>query len=102
MRQTFRYFLALLICGVLGQSIAVAHDPPRITLHSVQDGREERSLTVTPLGNDGTSGHIAAIWWFQQEKKQTTSSIPDIFKRNNIIVRRFFYYYVVRDSHRPL
>jgi len=71
----------------LGQSIAVAHDPPRITIHSVQDGHEERFLPVTvPFDSRKRSFHIIGVWWFREEKTASPSSIPDIFKRNDIIV----------------
>ncbi|KAJ7786332.1 anaphase-promoting complex, cyclosome, subunit 4-domain-containing protein [Mycena metata] len=63
-----------------GQSIAVAHDPPRVTLHSVQDGHEERSLPLPSL-----SGHITDVWWFTTEKTVSVKVIPDIFKRNGLI-----------------
>jgi anaphase-promoting complex subunit 4 len=72
-----------------GQSIAVAHDPPRITLHSVQDGIEERSLSVS-VSVTSPRLHITGIWWFQEEKHVKESSIPDIFKRNDLIVRNQF------------
>ncbi|KDQ63736.1 hypothetical protein JAAARDRAFT_203134 [Jaapia argillacea MUCL 33604] len=69
-----------------GQTIAVAHNTPRITLHSVQDGHEERSLSfstqltsaILPLG-------LKNLWWFRTEKKSNYTSIPDIFRRNNVI-----------------
>jgi anaphase-promoting complex subunit 4 len=71
-----------------GQSIAVAHDPPRISLHSIQDGQEERVLAiVTPSNTLRRSFRVTGIWWFQEEQNVTTSSIPDMFKRNNMIVR---------------
>lgn len=66
-----------------GQSIAVVHNPPSITLHSVQDGREER---VLPLANPDHSFKLTNIWWFRHEKIQVQTSIPDIFKRNDLIV----------------
>ncbi|KAJ6575135.1 anaphase-promoting complex, cyclosome, subunit 4-domain-containing protein [Mycena capillaripes] len=66
-----------------GQSIAVAHDPPRVTLHSVQDGHEERFL---PLSSSPTgSGRITDVWWFRTEKTVSVKAIPDIFKRNGLI-----------------
>ncbi|KAF8216223.1 anaphase-promoting complex, cyclosome, subunit 4-domain-containing protein [Mycena galopus ATCC 62051] len=64
-----------------GQSIAVAHDPPRVTLHSVQDGHEERSLVLSR-----SSGRITDVWWFRTEKTIDVKAIPDIFKRNGLIV----------------
>src|ERR1700683_1834209 len=48
-----------LILHPLGQSIAVAHDPPRITLHSIQDGQEEHVLpVVTPSNTPRRSSRI--------------------------------------------
>ncbi|KAK7064216.1 DEAD-domain-containing protein [Favolaschia claudopus] len=65
-----------------GQSIAVAHNPPRITLHSIQDGHEERALS---LGGPQGSSQITDIWWFRTEKTVPVKAIPDIFKRNGLI-----------------
>jgi len=77
----------------IGQSVAVIHNPPRITLHSVQDGSEERVLQITVPKNPSlqsnpvpTSLHATGARWFQQEKKAVTTAIPDIFKRNDVIV----------------
>lgn len=72
-----------------GQTIAVAHDPPRVTLHSIQDGHQERSLAISPpLPAIGPRrrARLTGIWWLTQEKKESNGSIPDIFKRDNIIV----------------
>ncbi|KAJ6604670.1 anaphase-promoting complex, cyclosome, subunit 4-domain-containing protein [Mycena vulgaris] len=66
-----------------GQSIAVAHDPPRVTLHSVQDGHEERSLYVSVPSE--ASRHVTNIWWFRAEKTISVKAIPDILKRNGLI-----------------
>jgi anaphase-promoting complex subunit 4 len=72
----------------LGQSIAVAHDPPRITLHSIQDGREERRLSVgIQLNAQRRSCHVTGMWWFREEKLSANGSIPDIFRRGAVIVR---------------
>lgn len=74
--------------AITGQSIAVAHDPPRITLHSIQDGHEERVLPVAISSNiSRRSFRITGIWWFQDEPDVNTGSIPDMFKRNGTIVR---------------
>ncbi|KAJ6519839.1 anaphase-promoting complex, cyclosome, subunit 4-domain-containing protein [Mycena sanguinolenta] len=66
-----------------GQSIAVAHDPPRVTLHSVQDGHEERCLVLS--SSSIGSGHITDVWWFRAEKTISVKAIPDILKRNGLI-----------------
>ncbi|TFK57285.1 hypothetical protein OE88DRAFT_1744863 [Heliocybe sulcata] len=71
--------------GPDGQTIAVAHNPPRITLHSMQDGRIERSYVV--------ESHAArrpflltSVWWIRnQTETQANNLIPDIFKRDNVI-----------------
>ncbi|CAK5280536.1 unnamed protein product [Mycena citricolor] len=64
-----------------GQYIAVAHDPPRISLHSIQDGHEERSIYV-PADH---SNELVDIWWFPPEKGEPPKAIPDILKRNGIV-----------------
>lgn len=66
-----------------GQSIAVVHDPPRVTLHSIQDGHEERSLLISTSSEPVR--HVTNIWWFKTEKTVSLKSIPDIFKRNGLI-----------------
>ncbi|KAF5390354.1 hypothetical protein D9757_002903 [Collybiopsis confluens] len=66
-----------------GQSIAVAHDPPRITLHSIQNGRTEHVIPVPVVGTSNIS-QLTDIWWFHQEKPEK-SPVPDIFRRDNII-----------------
>ncbi|KAJ7706158.1 anaphase-promoting complex, cyclosome, subunit 4-domain-containing protein [Mycena rosella] len=66
-----------------GQSIAVVHEPPRVTLHSVQDGHEERSLLVSTPSE--VTRHITNVWWFRTEKTVSVKAIPDIFKRNGLI-----------------
>ncbi|KAG7099237.1 hypothetical protein E1B28_001101 [Marasmius oreades] len=65
----------------LGQSIAVAHDPPSITIHSIQDGHEERSLRIECLVREDFK--LTGVWWRSQEKSVQIS--PDIFRRNNVI-----------------
>ncbi|KAF8626547.1 hypothetical protein AX15_004849 [Amanita polypyramis BW_CC] len=69
-----------------GQSIAVIHDPPQITLHSVQDGKR---LQVIPTPKQSPSlrspPRLRGIWWFRDDKVQKPSAIPDIFQRNNLI-----------------
>ncbi|KIY52751.1 hypothetical protein FISHEDRAFT_55726 [Fistulina hepatica ATCC 64428] len=67
--------------GPDGQSIAVAHDPPRISLHSLQNGQEEKSIAIT----DASSSHLTGIWWFKHVKPLTNNVIPDIFKRNDVL-----------------
>jgi anaphase-promoting complex subunit 4 len=69
---------------MLGQSIAVAHNPPRVTLHSIQDGHEERAIPLNLPSKH--SIRLTGIWWFPPEKKTTTDNIPDIFQRQGTIV----------------
>lgn len=74
----------------VGQNIALAHDPPRITIHSVQDGHEERVLTIRQ-NLRRPSLRMTTMSWFQQEKPPPSlNTIPDILKRNNDIVRGIF------------
>ena len=81
------YIFSHVLCA-LAQTVAVAHDPPRITIHSVQDGREEGVLTIkTPANPHRRPCKITGIWWFKEERVATRSSIPDIFRRNGVIVR---------------
>ncbi|KAF5375104.1 hypothetical protein D9758_000258 [Tetrapyrgos nigripes] len=63
-----------------GQSVAVAQHPASLTLHSLQDGHEERNIPL-PF-SDGT---ITGVWWFRHEKVVDTNPVPDIFKRNDVI-----------------
>jgi anaphase-promoting complex subunit 4 len=68
-----------------GQSVAVVHDPPQITLHSLQDGHR---LVALPIAEPFSSQpcRITGVWWFREEKPTTTGSIPDIFRRGGAIV----------------
>ncbi|KAF9466261.1 anaphase-promoting complex, cyclosome, subunit 4-domain-containing protein [Collybia nuda] len=64
-----------------GQSVAIVHDPPQVTLHSLQDGHKLDTLFIaTP-----PSFRFTGVWWFKEEKAKNTSSIPDIFKRAGTI-----------------
>ncbi|KIJ68430.1 hypothetical protein HYDPIDRAFT_106626 [Hydnomerulius pinastri MD-312] len=68
-----------------GQTIAVVHDSARITLHSVQDGHVERSLSVPlPLNTPQAQYKITGIWWFPGFHTSASGIIPDIFKRNGV------------------
>lgn len=64
-----------------GRSIAVTHDH-YVTIHSLQDGRVERILSVLP--SDGLMS-ISSVWWHSQEKPVRNSSIPDIFQRDDVV-----------------
>ncbi|KZT74640.1 hypothetical protein DAEQUDRAFT_311 [Daedalea quercina L-15889] len=66
------------------QTVAVAHKPPRVTLHSIQDGRQERAIPLASTSaavGTAKAANPSGIWWFTQEKKESKSDIPDIFKR---------------------
>ncbi|KAI0793487.1 anaphase-promoting complex, cyclosome, subunit 4-domain-containing protein [Abortiporus biennis] len=69
-----------------GTIIAVAHHPPSVTLHSVQDGSQIRSLSITI--NESKQNPVEAlkgIWWLPGEREKIKDAVPDIFKRNNDI-----------------
>lgn len=84
--------LPMLTAEPLAQTIAIAHNPPRVTLHSVQDGHEERVLPVSlPLHlKPMRPVRLSNIWWLAREKQETYSSIPDIFQRGNDIVSHLY------------
>ncbi|EJD03914.1 uncharacterized protein FOMMEDRAFT_167218 [Fomitiporia mediterranea MF3/22] len=69
-----------------GQTIVVAHYPPRISLHSLQNGREEHSLLVgsLPCGSP-SSPRITGVWWFKRETKTDSKAMPDMLKRGNVV-----------------
>ncbi|PPQ64261.1 hypothetical protein CVT24_008399, partial [Panaeolus cyanescens] len=70
-----------------GQGIALALDPPAVTVHSIQDGKTLLTLPVSkpPLDEDATLS-LTGIYWFKDIKQhQKKSKIPDIFKRNDTI-----------------
>lgn len=70
-----------------GQTIALAHNPPRITIHSIHDGHLERSFPVHISGLLAPySFQLLRIWWFGKEPVvETKGPIPDIFKRDGVI-----------------
>ncbi|PIL31977.1 hypothetical protein GSI_06681 [Ganoderma sinense ZZ0214-1] len=59
------------------QSIAVASNPPTVSIHSIQDGKELRSHPIALHPQASLTG----IWWFLEEKKVVGNGLPDIFKR---------------------
>ncbi|KAI6031817.1 anaphase-promoting complex, cyclosome, subunit 4-domain-containing protein [Pisolithus microcarpus] len=67
-----------------GQTIAVVHESGRITLHSVQDGRIERSLSINSCREAQTAPTVVGVWWFGGPSESTPAVIPDIFKRNGM------------------
>ena len=81
---------AVFLTAFPGQSIAVAHEPFRVTIHSVQDGQRQlavpfnltKPLQVNPRRIDG-------LYWFPDEETRSSDAIPDIFKRGTVVVREF-------------
>lgn len=68
----------------VGQAIALIHHPPRITIHSIQDGSEEHSPPFVDQLSE--SARLTGVWWFTDERKAEVDAIPDIFKRGLDIV----------------
>ncbi|KAF5370216.1 hypothetical protein D9615_010061 [Tricholomella constricta] len=66
-----------------GQTIAVVHNPPQVTLHSLQDGAKRLTLHIS--SSNAHVHRIVGVWWFQDERSVGASSIPDIFKRNDVV-----------------
>lgn len=86
MVRPLRMRLAVHLMYLLGLSIAVAHDPSRVTLHSLQDGTLQRTLNIPLAMVYGRRLQLTGIWWFQNEKQANIHDFPDIFKRAGIIV----------------
>ncbi|KAL5535567.1 hypothetical protein ACEPAF_3661 [Sanghuangporus sanghuang] len=69
-----------------GQIIVVAHYPPRLSLHSLQNGREEFSLLIQyPSGSPSPYPRITGVWWFKRERKSDSKQLPDMFRRGNVV-----------------
>lgn len=68
-----------------GQTIVVAHYPTRITMHNIQNGREEHVLPVEPAPN-GLDRRITGLWWFKKEHQPDKHAMPDMFRRGNVVV----------------
>ena len=75
--------------------IAVAHDPPAVTLHSIQDGRQLGHLPIHAPTQLPGKLQLTGITWFQAEKKDTNASMPDIFMRGHDIVRAFSFCMII-------
>jgi len=69
----------------LGQAIALVHHPPRITIHSIQDGHEEHSPPFVDQLSE--SAKLTGVWWFKDERQAEVDTVPDMFKRGLDIVR---------------
>ncbi|KAG6381189.1 anaphase-promoting complex, cyclosome, subunit 4-domain-containing protein [Boletus reticuloceps] len=76
--------VADLVWSPSGQTIAVVRDSAHITLHSVQDGRIERCLSMPFQGTPETIETIVGVWWFAGHHSPASGVIPDIFKRNGV------------------
>ncbi|KAF8445957.1 anaphase-promoting complex, cyclosome, subunit 4-domain-containing protein [Boletus edulis BED1] len=76
--------VADLVWSPSGQTIAVVRDSAHITLHSVQDGRIERCLSIPFQGTPETNKTIVGVWWFAGHHSPASGVIPDIFKRNGV------------------
>ncbi|KAG6899924.1 hypothetical protein C0993_005314 [Termitomyces sp. T159_Od127] len=70
--------------GDEGQSIVAVHNPPLVTLHSLQDGTRQFTLPLH-LHLRSQSCKIVGVWWFRDARLASTSSIPDILRRNGVI-----------------
>ena len=66
-------------CG-LGQTIVIAHQPPHITFHSIQNGRETMAISLD------SREPLTALYWFQKENKKSKVAYPDLMKRGEIVV----------------
>lgn len=73
--------------------IAVAHDPPAVTLHSIQDGRQLGHLPIHAPTQLPGKLQLTGITWFQAEKKNPNASMPDIFMRGHDIVCAFSFFW---------
>ena len=70
-----------------GQTIVLAHNPPRLTLHSLRSGREEQTLPIHyPSGSASSPPRITGVWWFKKEKQTDSKQLPDMFKRGTVVV----------------
>ena len=72
-----------------GQIIAVACTPPRVSLISIQNGKQEATFDVSPRNARkwNENDYINGLWWFKTYKEQDRTAMPDLFRRDGIIVR---------------
>ena len=67
--------------------MVVAHDPPVVTIHSIQDGKEESVVAINiPVNSQKRASKITGIWWFKDEKPVQPPPAPDIFRKKSLIV----------------
>jgi hypothetical protein len=64
----------------LGRHVMLAHQPPRLTLHSLDSGREEHSM---PIFLSSPNARILDLWWIGISDNQIgDQSFPDILGRH--------------------
>ncbi|KAF8591837.1 hypothetical protein K439DRAFT_607086 [Ramaria rubella] len=71
-----------------GMSILISHHPPRLSIHSIQDGRQERSVSfsVSASGTPSANFRVTGVWWYKHESPpKKEPEMPDFFKRNKTI-----------------
>ena len=71
-----------------GHNIVMAHFPFRITLHSLENGREECSLPIE-LPSQSSPPWITDLFWLKKERKTNKNQMPEMFKRGNVIVSNY-------------
>ncbi|KZS92983.1 hypothetical protein SISNIDRAFT_92439 [Sistotremastrum niveocremeum HHB9708] len=68
-----------------GQSIIVAHHPPRLSMHSIQTGRAEPSMTISiPSSHDL---RLTNIWWIKDplDTLEEETEFPDLLSRKGFV-----------------
>ncbi|GJJ09682.1 hypothetical protein Clacol_003906 [Clathrus columnatus] len=70
-----------------GMSILISHHPPRLSIHSIQDGRQERSVLFSPSSSETFPNfRITNVWWIKFiPPPKKGAEMPDFFKRNETI-----------------
>ena len=75
-----------------GMRMVLAHHPPRLSVHSVQDGAELSSVIVTwPRG--GLEMWLPRVWWLKNPRVEG----PTLWRRDEIVVSTCLSCY--RDYH---
>ncbi|KAH8827987.1 anaphase-promoting complex, cyclosome, subunit 4-domain-containing protein [Flagelloscypha sp. PMI_526] len=64
-----------------GHTIAVVYTHGTVSVRSIQDGSEERALSIPTQ----TQHKLTGIWWFKHDRELSKNPIPDVFRRNNIL-----------------
>ncbi|KAG8875903.1 hypothetical protein FRB97_004639 [Tulasnella sp. 331] len=65
-----------------GLEIAVAHHPPRLSIHSVHDGREIRSLLIRNPADESLDPKLTAVWWLEDAKSAEPDGLDNLLRRN--------------------